>query len=258
MFTDITLPAAAPARTAASLRLVDTVWPDQCNHHGTLFGGAALAMLDRIAFILGSKALRGSVVTAAVSRLDFQAPAPAGHLVECTARVEQRGRRSVTLATALWAEDMLTGARTACLSGDFVMVRQAADAALPEPAAPAAAPSADDAEPAGQAMVAEIVFPGHANHRGVLHGGPAMAWLAKAGFVAATRAVRRSVVMASSERLDFLAPARVGDVVEVSARVTSTGRRSIQVQADMWAESPESGERRRCTSARLVYVVVEG
>lgn len=31
--------------------------------------------------------------------------------------------------------------------------------------------------------VAEIVFPGHANHRGILHGGPAMGWLAKAGLL---------------------------------------------------------------------------
>ena len=66
---------------------VDMVWPDQSNHHGTLFGGAALAMLDRLAFIRGSQVLRGTVVTAAVSRLDFAAPAPAGHLVDCTAPV---------------------------------------------------------------------------------------------------------------------------------------------------------------------------
>jgi len=100
------------------------------------------------------------------------------------------------------------------------------------------------------------VFPGHTNHRGLLHGGPAMAWIAKAGFVAATRRVRRTVVMASSERMDFVAPARVGDVVEVCAHVTAVGRRSIRVAATMWAESPSTGERRLCTSASLVYVAI--
>lgn len=35
-----------------------------------------------------------------------------------------------------------------------------------------------------------------------------MAWIAKAGFVAASRRGRRAGVMASSERMDFLAPAR--------------------------------------------------
>lgn len=234
------------------------VWPDQSNHHGTLFGGAALSMLDRVAFIVGSRSLRGSVVTAAVGRLDFAAPAPAGHLVECRASLLRQGRRSVTVDTRLIAEDLLTGARTDCLTGEFVMVRQPNAQDATEPAGATAAPGLPPALERGQActLVAEIVFPGHVNHRGVLHGGPAMAWMAKAGFVAATRAVRRTVVMAGSEQLDFKAPAHVGDVVEVMARVVGTGRRSVRVQTDMWAESATTGERRLCTSARLTYVAV--
>ena len=240
----------------APMVVVDMVWPDQSNHHGTLFGGAALSMLDRMAFIVGSKALRGSVVTAAVGQLDFAAPAPGGHLVECRATVVKRGRRSVTVDTRLIAEDLLSGARTGCLSGEFVMVRQADEGE--EPAMPAVAAEPEAAAPAfASAMVAEIVFPGHANHRSLLHGGPAMAWMAKAGFVAATRQVRRTVVMAASEKLDFRAPAHVGELVEVTAQVVGVGRRSVQVQVEMWAESPASGERRHCTSGRLVYVAIE-
>lgn len=248
---------AAPATGALpSLTVVDMVWPDQSNHHGTLFGGAALAMLDRLAFILGSQVLRGSVVTAAVSRLDFASPAPAGSLVECRAEVLQRGNRSVTVATRLVTEDLLSGVRTDCLSGEFVMVRQAGGEA--QTCAPGGAH--DDGLPPGAGpvvAVAEIVFPGHSNHRGLLHGGPAMAWIAKAGFVAATRQVRRTVVMASSERMDFVAPARVGEVVEVRARVVDMGQRSVRVAVAMWSESPVTGQRRLCTSARLVYVAVD-
>jgi acyl-CoA hydrolase len=246
--------------------VVDMVWPDQSNHHGTLFGGAALSMLDRLAFIVGSKVLRGSVVTAAVSRLDFAAPAPAGYLVECRAQVLRRGQRSVTVDTCLIAEDLLSGERTECLSGELVMVRQVQ---TDEDEGTLAAVDGADA-PFGAlqweqkargdlacATVAEIVFPGHANHRGVLHGGPAMAWMAKAGFVAATRQVRRSVVMAGSEQLHFKAPAYVGDVVEVTARVASVGRRSVRVQVEMWAESATSGDRRLCTAGELVFVAID-
>lgn len=238
--------------TPAAMVVVDMVWPDQSNHHGTLFGGAALSMLDRMAFIMGSKVLRGSVVTAAVGQLNFAAPAPAGHLVECRAGVVRRGRRSVTVDTRLIAEDLLSGTRTDCLSGEFVMVRQAGEDEDAPRESLVLAPGKE-----GSAMVAEIVFPGHANHRGLLHGGPAMAWMAKAGFVAATRQVRKTVVMAASEKLDFRAPAHVGEVVEVTATVTGVGRRSVQVQVEMWAESPTSGERRHCTSGRLVYVAIE-
>ena len=249
---------ATPATPATPLEpplvVVDMVWPDQSNHHGTLFGGAALAMLDRIAFIMGSKSLRGTVVTAAVSPLDFTAPAPAGHLVESRASVVHRGRRSVTVETQLVAEDLLSGERISCLTGKFVMVRQ--DAATLGVITNDAPPPDVPGEGAC-AMVAEIVFPGHANHRGILHGGPAMAWMAKAGFVAATRQSRRTVVMAGSEKLDFKASAYVGDVVEVTARVARIGRRSIGVQVEMWAEAPSTGERRHCTSGRFTYVTIE-
>lgn len=242
------------------MAVVDMVWPDQSNHHGTLFGGAALSMLDRVAFILGSRTLRGAVVTAAVSQLDFAVPALAGQLVECRAQVIRRGRRSVTVDATLVAESLLTGERTVCLSGEFVMVRQMdRDAQRPAQTSSLAGEQVPLPQLAreDESTVAEIVFPGHANHRGVLHGGPAMAWMAKAGFVAATRRVRRTVVMAASDELNFKQPAHVGDVVEVSARVIAQGKRSLQVQVHMWAECPATGVRRHCSEAKLVYVAVE-
>lgn len=240
------------------LLVVDMVWPDQSNHHGTLFGGAALSMLDRLAFIMGSRVLRGTVVTAAVGRLDFAAPVPAGQVAECRASVTRRGGRSAVIDVSLFAEDPLSAERIACLSGEFTMVRRAeADSEATFTAAPSTPTCSDWAQQPDDAVrVAEIVFPGHTNHRGLLHGGPAMAWIAKAGFVAATRHVRRTVVMASSERMDFVAPARIGDVVEVCAHVTAVGQRSIKVAVTMWTESPSTGERRLCTSAHLVYVAV--
>lgn len=230
-----------------TLSLVDIVLPDQCNHHGTLFGGAALAMLDKLAFILGSKALRGPLVTTAVRKLEFRAPAPAGWLTDCVGCVEHVAHRSVTIDARLFAENLQSGERVLCLSGQFVMEATAE----PRPSTP------QPQEREGDARLAEIVFPGHANHRGILHGGPALAWLAKAGFAAATRRARCSLVMAASERLDFLAPAHVGEVVEITARVTKIGAKSLRVEAEMDAESPDTGERRRCTTASLVFVAID-
>ncbi|MBT0961884.1 acyl-CoA thioesterase [Denitromonas sp. IR12] len=105
--------------------------------------------------------------------------------------------------------------------------------------------------------IAEIVFPGHTNHDGILHGGPALSWLAKAALVAASRRARRALVMASSEKLDFVAPARSGDIAEISARVERVGRSSLTVATELHAESPLSGERRLCTRAGFVFVAVD-
>ena len=254
-----TAPASSLPTQQPQLSVVDMVWPDQSNHHGTLFGGAALSILDRMAFISASKVLRGTVVTAAVGSMNFAAPAPAGQLVECNATVLRVGQRSVTILLELLAEDLLTGKRTLCLSGEFVMVRKEpateASIAATAQAISCVAPSKEERELAS-AMVAEIVFPGHANHRGILHGGPAMEWMVKAGFAAASRQVRRALVLASSGHMDFKASALVGDVVEIVAKVIRVGRRSVHVQTQMWAESPVTGVRRHCTSGQLVFVAL--
>ncbi|MFN4102781.1 MAG: acyl-CoA thioesterase [Tepidimonas sp.] len=100
----------AHANAHHALTVVDMAWPDQCNHHGTLFGGAALSWLDRTAFILASRELGGAVVTAALERVQFSAPLPSGHLGECLARIVRRGRRSGAVRALMDASD----ARGAC------------------------------------------------------------------------------------------------------------------------------------------------
>lgn len=232
-------------------RLVDVVFPGQSNHHGSLFGGAALAMMDKFAFVLASRFLRRTVVTAALSETDFRAPVPVGHLAEVDGKIVKSGRRSVEIEAELVAEDMLTGKRTSCLSGRFVMVGQE-DGAVAEPALVAQ----PDDDP-GIVRVVEIVFPGQTDHRGVLHGGFALDWLGKAALVAASRRARQSVVMVSSKALNFVAPARVGDIVETTAIVTLIGRSSLTVSTAMTAESPLAGERRLCTRTDFIFVAVD-
>jgi len=98
------------------------VLPDPCNHHGTLFGGTALAMLDKLAFILGSKVLRGTLVTAAVGQLDFRAPVPAGSLVVAVGTVARIGCdlfRMHKLRNLWYASEPGGGHASATTSGGF-------------------------------------------------------------------------------------------------------------------------------------------
>ncbi|WP_244999612.1 acyl-CoA thioesterase [Brevundimonas nasdae] len=93
----------------------------------------------------------------------------------------------------------------------------------------------------------DMVFPGDANHHGTLFGGVGLAHLDKVAFLAAARHARRPTVTASCERIDFAAPARIGEMVEATGRVVRVGRTSMGVEVDLWAEAPVSGERRLCT-----------
>jgi uncharacterized protein (TIGR00369 family) len=103
-------------------RMIEMVFPEQTNHLGTLFGGQALAMMDKAAFIAASRYARRAVVTASSERVDFHVPVRQGQLVELLARVVATGKTSLTVEVSLFSEDLLTGERKLCTQGRFVLV----------------------------------------------------------------------------------------------------------------------------------------
>jgi acyl-CoA hydrolase len=104
------------------ITMIEMVFPDQTNHYGTLFGGHALRLMDKAAFVAASRHARKTVVTACSERVDFQAAIRHGSLVELTARVVATGRSSMTVSVDLVAEDLLSGQRQLCAQGRFVLV----------------------------------------------------------------------------------------------------------------------------------------
>lgn len=111
----------APGRIVEA-RLIEVVFPQQTNHYGTLFGGQALALMDKAAFVVASRYARRMVVTASSEKTDFHVPVRQGQLVELVARVVATGRTSMTVEVELFSEDLLTGDRQLGTRGRFVMV----------------------------------------------------------------------------------------------------------------------------------------
>ena len=108
-----------------------------------------------------------------------------------------------------------------------------------------------------ETRIVEVVFPNQANHYGTLFGGDALRLMDTAAFVAASRHARRPVVTASSERIDFHVPVRQGQLAEVVGRVRKTGRTSITVEVELWAEDLLTGARKLCTKGSFVLVAVD-
>lgn len=103
----------------------------------------------------------------------------------------------------------------------------------------------------------EVVFPGQTNHQGTLFGGELLALMDKAGFIAATRRARRTLVTVANDRVEFHAPGRVGDILETTAEVIEVGRTSMQVRVDVIAEGLLTGERRSVTTGVFTYVALD-
>ncbi len=71
----------------SKLTMYEMVFPSQTNHYGTLYGGEALSLMDKAAFIVASRFTRRNVVTASSDKTDFRHPIKNGQLIEVLAEV---------------------------------------------------------------------------------------------------------------------------------------------------------------------------
>lgn len=122
-------------RSSQETRFVEVVFPDLANHYGTLFGGNALNLMGKAAFVAATRHARRNVVMATSDKIEFHEPIPVGELVELVARVERAGRSSMTVAVEMIRENLLTGTRRPVVRGSFEMVA-VDDSGRPIPIAP--------------------------------------------------------------------------------------------------------------------------
>src|SRR5258706_5109498 len=98
----------------------------------------------------------------------------------------------------------------------------------------------------------QIVMPLHTNGaKGIMFGGVMMQWIDVCAGVAAMRHAGGPVVTASIDRLDFIVPVRVGDVVVLQAQVNHGRKTSMEVGCRVETEDLVTRERRYTTKAYL-------
>ena len=107
---------------AHETRMVEIVFPNHTNSNDQLFGGYALSCMDKLAYIVSSRYARLPMVTASSHQVDFRSSVEEGALVEFVGKVERVGRTSVTVGIEMFSEDLLSGERRLCTTGEFVMV----------------------------------------------------------------------------------------------------------------------------------------
>ena len=108
-----------------------------------------------------------------------------------------------------------------------------------------------------EVIMTELVLPSHANSFGSTFGGVIMSWIDIAGAIAAQRHSSSNVVTASIDRLNFVAPVRVGWVVNLKASVNFVSRTSMEVGVRVDAENPVTGMRFHTASAYLTFVSLD-
>src|SRR5512138_1388311 len=102
-----------------------------------------------------------------------------------------------------------------------------------------------------------LMLPEHANQLGAVHGGEVMKAVDEAGAICAMRHARRPCVTVRLDSMEFHSPVRVGQLLRCQARVTWTGRTSIEVRIQVEAEDVIAGQVTLTNSAYAVYVALD-
>ena len=105
--------------------------------------------------------------------------------------------------------------------------------------------------------IAQIMIPADANSVGNVHGGTIMKMIDSVAGVVASRHARSVVVTASIDRLDFIAPGYVGDLIVLKANLNYVGTSSMEVGVRVEAENLLTGERRYVASSYLTMVAID-
>lgn len=99
--------------------------------------------------------------------------------------------------------------------------------------------------------------PQDANAAGNVHGGVIMKLIDEVGGIVAVRHARSNVVTASVDKIDFIHPVLIGDVVTLRASLNLVGRTSMEVGVRVEAENPLTGEIKHTAFAFLTYVALD-
>ena len=96
-----------------------------------------------------------------------------------------------------------------------------------------------------------------ANSAGFVHGGIVMKLCDEAAGIAAIKHCRLRIVTAAIDRMTFLHPVHVGELLACKASVNAVWRSSMEVGVRVEAENPRTGEARHTSTAYLTMVALD-
>ena len=108
-----------------------------------------------------------------------------------------------------------------------------------------------------RALLAHWMGPTDANGGGNIHGGAIMRLVDEVAGVAAVKFCRSKVVTVSMDRMDFLVPVYVGDLVTFKATVNASWSTSMEIGVRVEAENLVTGKTRHSNTAYLTFVALD-
>ena len=101
-----------------------------------------------------------------------------------------------------------------------------------------------------------LAEPSTVNFGGKVHGGTVMKWIDEAGYACATSWAKRYCVTVFVSGIRFHRPIRIGELVEVEARLAYTGNTSMAIAVEVRSGDIKTGHLHRTTECLIVFAGV--
>lgn len=105
-----------------------------------------------------------------------------------------------------------------------------------------------------QLTITELMLPSHSNFSGKIHGGHILNLMDQIAFACASKHSGNYCVTASVNKVDFLNPIEVGELVTMKASINYTGKTSMVVGLRIISENIRTGKTKHCNSSYFTMV----
>ncbi|KHK95070.1 hypothetical protein LK09_20315 [Microbacterium mangrovi] len=260
---------------------------DTSSGGSSVAAGSVMEWIDKAGYACAVGWSGAYCVTAYVGNVQHRRPIPPGSLVEVRARLVRTGRTSMHVVVTVLAGELSSGhdlepAVTCVLvfvakdaAGVPVAVpvweasseadRRLTEAALDRMSARAAIKAlmlqedSSDASRAPRSALRFLAPPAVVNFGGKAHGGTVMRWIDEAAYACAVAWTGDPrAVGVYSGGIHFLAPVRIGDIVEVDARIVLTTERSMHLSVRVDTADPRDPRQRTLTTRCMSIFAVPG
>ncbi|POF34656.1 acyl-CoA thioesterase YciA [Roseibium marinum] len=114
-----------------------------------------------------------------------------------------------------------------------------------------------DDKPTGELTLRTMAMPSDTNASGDIFGGWVLSQMDLAGGIAAGQRAQGRVVTIAVDKMKFIRPVQVGDVLCVYAEVIRVGNSSMEIKLVCWALRHRYGHREKVTEAVFTMVAVD-
>ena len=111
-------------------------------------------------------------------------------------------------------------------------------------------------EPRGELTTRTLAMPADANPAGDIFGGWVLSQMDIAGGICAAERAQSRTVTVALDRMHFIRPVKIGDVLCVYTDIERIGNSSLDIHVEAWAQRDRSHRMVKVTEAKLTFVAL--